>query len=241
VRSVGLIVVGSILAGGIYYALAALSAGMAGPWQQVSQQELPAAAACRLAFGSEFFARFVLVSGLFGIVTVGNACSIACSRLLFSLSRARCLGPTFLRLHATYGSPVPAIVFATIFGAAGTLLGRGGIAPIVNVGSAAACFGYLVAAVSLIRLRRTDPGRARSYRVPGGVFTAGAAALFSLLLLYSAVRQNWIDAGGTFPIEWAVMLTWAVVGVALYRWNAPVRAQMPAELRRSVMIGDAQA
>jgi amino acid transporter len=136
---------------------------------------------------------------------------------------------------------VPAIVFATIFGAAGTLLGRGGIAPIVNVGSAAACFGYLVAAVSLIRLRRTDPGRARSYRVPGGVFTAGAAALFSLLLLYSAVRQNWIDAGGTFPIEWAVMLTWAVVGVALYRWNAPVRAQMPAELRRSVMIGDAQA
>lgn len=238
-RSVGLIIVFAILAGGVYYGVAALSAGMAGPWTTISGQELPAAAAFRAAFGSEWLARAVLVAGLFGIVTVGNACTISVSRLLFSLGRARCIAPAFTRLHPRFRSPVFAIAFATGFGVLGNFLGRAGIAPIVNVGSAAACLGYLVAALAVIRLRRTDPDRRRSYHVPGGAVTAGIAAVGSAFLLASSLRQHWVDAKGGFPLEWAVIGVWAAVGLALYRNTAPARQALgePA-LTRLMLEGE---
>ena len=239
VRAVGIIVVISVLAAAVYYALAALSAGMAGPWQEIVQQELPAAAAFRAAFGSELLARVVLLAGLFGIVTVGNACSLSATRLLFALSRARSISPVFQRLHPVRGSPVPAIAFVTGFGMLGSFLGRSGIAPIVNVGSVAAALGYLVAALALIRLRRTEPERPRPYRVRAGPLVAGVAALGSAFLLVSSLRQQWIDAGGGLPIEWAVLGVWTAIGVTLYRRSRPDRASVSAdELRRVVLGGE---
>jgi basic amino acid/polyamine antiporter, APA family len=237
VRSVGIVVVLSILAGAVYYALAALSAGMAGPWQAVVSENLPAAAAFRLAFDSELLARAVLVTGLFGIGTVGNACSIAVTRLLFSLSRSRYITPAFQRLHASRGSPVTAIAFVTVFSLAGTFLGRAGIAPIVNVGSSVATLAYLVAALSLIRLRYTAPERERPYRVPGGVVTAGLAAAGGVFLLFSSLRQQWVDARGTVPVEWVVLAIWSAIGVALY-WSArPARASLGPDAHRDLVLG----
>jgi amino acid transporter len=239
VRSVGIIVVLSILAGAAYYALAALSAGMAGPWQQISGQELPAAAAFRAAFGSELFARIVLVSGLFGIITVGNACSIAVSRLLYSLGRSRLLTTSFTELHPRFGSPVRAIGFVVVASVLGTLLGRAGIAPIVNVGSAAAALAYLVTALSLIRLRRLEPTRPRPYAVRAGVLVGWAAAAASGFLLVSSLRQHWIDArgaGAAFPLEWVVMLIWAAIGGLLYRRGRRERAEMPEAVRARLMV-----
>lgn len=239
VRSVGIIVVLSILAGGVYYALAALSAGMAGPWQEVTRENLPAAAAFRLAFDSELLARVVLVTGLFGIGTVGNACSMSVTRLLYSLSRSRFITPVFLRLHATRGSPVTAIVFVTVVSAMGSFLGRAGISPIVNVGSSVAAAAYLLAALSVIRLRGAAPDRARPYRVPGGVVTAGLAALGAGFLLVSSLRQQWLDAKGAVPLEWVVLAVWFAIGLALY-WNArPARAGLDAAARRELVLGKA--
>jgi amino acid transporter len=211
---------------------------MAGPWQQITTQELPAAAAFRLAFDSELLARVVLVTGLFGIGTVGNACSIAVTRLLYSLSRSRWITPVFTRLHATRGSPVPAIVFATTFSLLGCFLGRAGLAPIVNVGSAVAAVAYLIASLSVIRLRRIDPARARPYRMPGGVPLAVVAALGSGFLTLSSFRQHWVDARGAFPLEWAILLVWAAIGLGLYRQARPERESLGEPERRRLMLGE---
>ncbi len=236
VRSVGLIVVLSVLAAAVYYALAALSAGMAAPWPSIARQELPVAAAFRAAFGSELLARAVLVAGLFGIVTVGNACTIAATRLLFALSRARAITPVFQRLHAEYGSPVPAIAFVTGFGVLGNFLGRSGIAPIVNVGSVAAALGYLITALAVLRLRRTAPDRPRPYRMPLVRLVGGISAAGALFLLASSLRQHWIDAKGGVPIEWVVIVVWAAIGFALYRAAGPSRRALgESQLRRLVL------
>ena len=239
-RVLGLIVVGSILAASAYYALAALSTGMVGPWQQIVKQELPVAAAFRLAFGSELFARIVLVAGLFGIVTVGNASSIAATRLLFAMGRARLITPAFTKLHPGFGSPVVAIVFVTAFGMLGNFLGRSGIAPIVNVGSAAAAFAYLLTSLSVWRLRQSEPGRARPYRVPAGVVISGLATIGSLFLLASSFRQHWLDAGGSFPLEWVVIAIWAVIGVFMWRATAAERATLPAGEQRRIILGESK-
>lgn len=237
-RSLGLIVVGSILAAAAYYALAALSAGMVGPWQQIVKQELPVAAAFRNAFGSEVFARIVLLAGLFGIVTVGNAASIAATRLLYAMGRARMITPAFTRLHPTFGSPITAIVFVTAFGLLGNFLGRSGIAPIVNVGSAAASFAYLMTSVAVWRLRRTEPDRDRPYRIPAGVIVSLLAATGSVFLLISSFRQHWIDAGRSFPLEWGVMLAWIAIGVLLWRAAAGDRAKLARGQQRRIVLGE---
>ena len=237
-RTLGLIVVLSILAAATFYALAALAAGMVGPWQQIVAQDLPVAAAFRMAFGSEWLARVVLVAGLFGIVTVGNGASIGATRLLFALGRARMITPAFTKLHPAYGSPVTAIVFVTVFGLAGDFLGRSGIAPIVNVGSAAACLAYLLTSLGVWKLRRTEPDRIRPYRIPAGGVVSVLAAVGSVFLMGSSIRQQWLDAKGGIPIEWAVMAVWAAIGVVMYRAAAPARAGLTEAAQRRTIMGE---
>jgi amino acid transporter len=238
-KTLGWMVVLSVMAAAAYYALAAIATGMVGPWQEIVGAELPVAAAFRKAFGSELFARIVLLAGLFGIVTVGNGASIAATRLLFALGRARMIPASFTRLHPKYGSPVVGIIFVTAFGLLGNFLGRSGVAPIVNVGSAAACLAYLSTSLSVWRLRRLEPDRPRPFRVPLGVPISLIASAGSLFLLISAVRQHWIDAKGGFPMEWAVIIAWAILGGVMWRAAAKERQGLSELDQRRIIGGDA--
>lgn len=236
-RVLGLIVVAVVLAAAAYYAIAAFAIGMVTPWQSILTQELPAASAFKLRFGNEFFTRVVLVSGVFGILTVGNGASLAGSRLLFAMSRARMVSPAFERLHPRTGAPVVAIVFIMGLGIGLNFLGRGGVVPIVSVGSAAVSLAYFFACLSLPRLRQLDPDRPRPYRLPGGPAVAILAAAGSLTLLVSSFRQHWIDAGRSFPLEWAIVILWALIGVGVWRAAARARAELSPEERARIMMG----
>ena len=237
-RTLGLVLVATVLVAGLYYALAALAAGMVGPWGAIVTADLPVAAAFRLAFGSELFARIVLVAGLLGIITVGNGAFIASSRLIFALGRARLIAPVFTNLHPVYRSPTTAIGFITVFGLLGDFLGRQGIGPIVNVGAAAGSFAYLVTALAVWRLRRINPDRPRPFRLPT-VAVAALASIGSVVLLISALRQHWIDAAGGFPLEWVVIVVWVAIGWVMWRTSSRHRDQLdPGEQRRIVLGGD---
>ncbi len=237
-RRLGLIVVAVILAAAAYYAVAAFAIGMVTPWQSILTEELPAASAFRLRFGNEFFTRVVLVSGVFGILTVGNGASLAGSRLLFAMSRARMVSPAFGRLHPRTGAPVAAILFITALGIGLNFLGRGGVVPIVSVGSAAVSLAYFFAALALPRLRQIDPARPRPYRLPAGPLVAALAALGSLFLLVSSFRQHWIDAGGSFPLEWGVVMLWTLIGVVVWRAAARARAELSPDERERIIMGE---
>ena len=236
-RTLGLIVVASVLAASVYYGMSALATGFAAPWQEVVKADLPVAAAYRIGFG-EWAARLVLLAGIFGIVTVGNGAMIAATRLLFAMGRARMITPGFTRLHPDTGAPVAAINFVLVFGVASAFLGKGGIAPIVNVGSAAACLAYFVSSLAVWRLRTLEPDRPRPYRIPLGIGVSLLAAGGSLFLLWSALRQHWIDAAGGFPLEWVVILVWAALGYWLWLRAAPARAVLAPGEQRKIVVGD---
>ncbi len=237
-RILGLVVVFSILAAAAYYAIAALSVGAVAPWQQIVKADLPAVAAFRTAFASGWMARVILVVGLCGVVTVGNAASIGATRLLFALGRARMLPPGFTELHPVYGSPVKAIWFVIGFGLLGAFLGKGGIAPIVNVGSAAACLAYFFSSLAVWRLRAVEAGHARPYRLPFAVVISPVAALGSLFLFWTALRQHWVDAGGRLPLEWVVIMVWAVLGGVLWSRARAARAVLAPGEQRKIVLGE---
>ncbi|MBM4187736.1 MAG: APC family permease [Gemmatimonadetes bacterium] len=236
-RVLGAVIVATVLASGAYYAVAALATGMAGPWAAIVKADLPAAAAFRALDSTELLARAVLLVGLLGVLTVGNGAVLSASRNLFALGRARMVTPAFTALHPVFGSPKTAIVFITVFGLLGNLLGRRGIGPIVNVGAAAASFAYLVTTLSIWRLRVTAPDRPRPFRLPS-VAIAVVSSLGALVLLLAALRQNWVDAGGGVPLEWGVIAVWGLIGAVLWNRAQGARAALGQREQRRLVLGD---
>lgn len=235
---IGRITVLSIVAAGSFYALVILSASMATPWSDLVTRELPAAAAFRVAFGSELLARVVLLTGLLGIATVGNGTFVASTRILFALSRASLITPVFRHTHPVSGVPGRAILFVGAIAAAGTLLGRQGIGPIVGIGAAGLSFGYLLTSATVLKLRLTAPDRPRPYRLRFGLPVAAAATLGSLGLMVAALRDPWVAAQGRVPFEWILLAGWAGLGALLWFVNGAARTALPADQRRALILGE---
>lgn len=238
-KLVGRVIVGSLLVAAVYYAIAALTTGMVAPWRSIIDQGLPTAAAYRFGFHSEGFARIVLIAGIFGIITVGNGVAIGAARLVYALSRARMIAPTFERVHPVYRSPTAAIALVVGIGVFGNFLGRNGIAPIVNVGSTCSALGYLVTCLGVLRFRQREPHRDRPYRVPLGSAVAVLGAAASVFLLLSSIRQQYLDAKGGFPVEWIVLLLWSVIGIGFWISGRSARGAQSESERRRVVLGPA--
>lgn len=221
---IGRVTVAAILAGALYYCLVIISGSMAMPWKEMLTRELPAAAAFKQAFNSEWLARMVLVTGLFGVATVGNGAVVAASRVLFSMSRASLLGPTFGVTSTEAGVPARAILFVGFIAGLGTLLGRQGISPVVAVGAICMSIGYLITSAMVWKLRRTQPGRDRPYRIPMGGAVSLVAAIGSAALIVAALYDPYANAGHKFPLEWGILVFWIVLGVVLYLRQRGVKA-----------------
>lgn len=220
---IGRVTVAAILAGALYYCLVIISGSMAMPWKEMLTRELPAAAAFKQAFNSEWLARAVLVTGLFGVATVGNGAVVAASRVLFSMSRASLLGP-ILGVTSHTGVPARAILFVGFIAALGTLLGRQGISPVVAVGAICMSIGYLITSALVWKLRRTQPDRDRPYRIPMGRGVSLVAAVASALLIVAALYDPYVSAGRRIPLEWMILAVWSMLGFVLFTRQKGVKA-----------------
>jgi len=231
-----MIVVALVAAGG-FYVLVILSASMIAPWQQLlAYDQLPAAAAFGETFDSPLFARAILLAAFIGILTTFNAVFIGASRVIFAMGRAHLIPPVLARVHPTFGSPTASILLVGGLGTIGVVLGRGAIAPLVNV--ATICFGIAFGLVSLsvIRLRLTRPDAERPYRVPGGVFTASCAVLASAAFVYLAATDPY-EPGAGIPLEWYVLAVGLVLGVVLWFVGSKPRGAISEDERRRLIIG----
>jgi len=235
-RAVGRIILLSIAVALVFYCLLIVSVSMAARWQDLISWDLPSAAAFRKGLHSEILARAVLIAGLCGTFTAANSCFIAASRLLFALSRGGVIGRKLCSVHPRFGSPVGSIVFVGAVASCGVFLGRTGILPIVNVGATCLALAYGVTCLGVIRLRQTRPLQPRPYRVPGGAFTAGLAALCALLMLLISLYQPYLDVKGSFPLEWMILLVWALLGICFWKLARKTRDQMGEAERHRLMF-----
>jgi amino acid transporter len=154
------------------------------------------------------------------------------SRLSYSLARVRFLPPVFASIDRR-SVPWFSILFGGAFGCL-LFLPFGGWAKLVGAITAASAFMYSFAPVAVVSLRKSDPGRARPYKVPGLgiiapfsfivsgliIYWSGTSNLVKLdlavaffLVLYAIARrldprQQPIDfRAGAFVLPWAIGLT----------------------------------
>ena len=235
-RQAGIAILLSIALATAFFCLVILASAMAAPWQSLVDRELPAAAAFEAAFRSDFLVRVVLLAGLFGLITTWNAVLLGASRVLFALGRARIISPIFSKVHPVFGSPMIAVIFVSVIGSFGILLGRQALIPLLNVVATVQAFAFVLISVGVIKLRRTHPHVERPFRVPGGVVTAGLAALGAAFALVLAFYQPYVAAGRQIPLEWVLFLAWLILGGGFWIYARRIRESISEEERKELIL-----
>lgn len=237
-RRVAFALLASIAAASIFYALLILSCSMAMPWIQLTRLEFPAVGAFEAALHSILLAKMVLLSALLGLLATWNSVFVASSRVLYALGRARMIHPRFGTVHYQFGAPTFSILFVGVLSAAGILLGRSALLPIVSMDSSCFMLMYVIVCVSVIKLRKTDPTRPRPYSVPGGSATAVTATLASAYMLVESFYLPYASNARHIPLEWMLFLGWAVVGVLFWAISNSGRDSISESQRRLLVLGD---
>ena len=237
IRRLGLYIVLSIVGSTLFYLLVMLAVGMAAPWQETVQQELPTAAAFEAAFESPVLVKLVLSAGVIGLLTSWNGFFLAGTRVLFALGRGRIIDARFGQAHPRFGTPTRAILFSGLVTALAACLGRGALIAFIDVGSFCIAVAFLGVALSLLQLRKTDPHAKRPYRLPGGRMVACLAAAGSLFILVAMIVP-WSPVALVWPLEWLILLPLCLVGIAFWGRGRRQRDKISEQERDRLILDD---
>jgi amino acid transporter len=127
---------------------------------------------------------FMILMALFASLTSINAGLMTSSRFLYAMARDWSLPKFMARLHPAYATPWVAMVIVTLYCVAVTAFGfiTRYILCMILIIAAAECMIYIVIALCVIRLRRTEPDRERGFKIKGGI-----AGPMLVVLIYGVV------------------------------------------------------
>jgi APA family basic amino acid/polyamine antiporter len=148
------------------------------------------------------------------LVAAANSAMLGLSRLAYSLATNRQIPAGLGRLHSTRSTPF--IVIAIAAALAGALVVPEDLDLLVGIYAFGALLAFLIAHVSIIRLRFTEPDRPRPYRMPLSVPMRGGslplpAVLGAIVSFCAFVSLGIFHTGARY-----VGLGWMAFGVALY-------------------------
>lgn len=115
---------------------------------------------------------FMIIMALLASLTSINAGLMTSSRFLYAMARDWSLPKFMARLHPVYATPWVTMVVVTLYCVAVTAFGfiTHYILCMILIIAAAECMIYIVIALCVIRLRRTEPDRERGFKIKGGIF-----------------------------------------------------------------------
>lgn len=193
-------IIGSVvLATGLYVAVSAVLTGVA-PYPTLNNAA-PVATALA-AIGAGWIGKVILVASVIALTKGLLMLCYGQTRLIFAMSRDGLL-PRALCRTSHRGAPVRlSLLLGTGIAVVAALLPIGTVAELVNIG---ALFAFVVVAIGVLILRRTDPDRARPFRVP----------LLPLVPIAAIAGCVWLAT--TFEgLTWLRFAVWSAIGAAIY-------------------------
>jgi APA family basic amino acid/polyamine antiporter len=184
----------------IYIAVALVLTGLL-PWQQLATAE-PLATAFS-ALGMDWTAAIVSFGAVFATTSVLLVFQMGQPRIFFSMARDGLLPPWAARVHPRYRTPHVTTILTGV--AVGLAAGVANIDEIVQLTNIGTLFAFVLVALGILVLRRTNPEARRPFRTPLVPFVPLAAiACCGYLML----ALPWVT--------WERFIYWLLAGLAVY-------------------------
>ena len=145
----------------IYVATAAVLTGIE-PWQRLGVAN-PLAAAFS-SIGLNWAAGIVSLGAVISMTAVLLVFQLGQPRIFFAMSRDGLLPKYFARVHPKYHTPHVTTIWTGVL--VGTIAAVANINEMVELTNIGTLFAFVLVCAGVIILRRTDPGRERSFRTP---------------------------------------------------------------------------
>lgn len=229
-RDVPIGILGSLVICTILYVLAAIVLTGLVPFRELGVPDPIAIAVDRIGWPQ--FSILIKIGALAGLASVLLANAFGHSRVCYAMSRDGFLPDLFSSLHPTRNSLWKGnLLLAGIAAVSAAILPISVMADLISFGVA---FMFAMVAVSLIRLRSTEPDRERRFRVPlGGVHVGGI--WFGLVPVLAIVTSFAMTLPVAFDIagqarrgDWLpaiLLLVYAAIGLLIYLLYGRPRAR----------------
>jgi APA family basic amino acid/polyamine antiporter len=184
----------------LYIAVALVLTGIA-PWDSLNNAA-PVGGALK-ALGMNTVRMWVGVGAIVGMLSSLLVFQFGQARVWFAMSRDGLLPKLFSRIHPKHHTPhVSTWIAGFVVGIPAGVWDIGTFADLSNIGT---LFAFVVVSAGVLILRRTQPDRPRSFRVPLG-------PLFPVLSIVSCTILMM-----ALPLEtWVRFVFWSIIGLAIY-------------------------
>ncbi len=186
----------------LYISVAAVMTGTV-PFRQLFPSEGGPVAFVLSRLGYNFGSAIVGVGAVAGLSTVCLVMIYAQTRVFFAMARDGLIPAGLCKVHPKYGTPY---VVTLIVGFAVSLFAGfapiGLVAELCNIGT---LFAFVIAAISVMILRKTQPNLHRPFRCPALYLVATLAILSCLFIMY-----------GLDHITWISFCSWGLIGIVVY-------------------------
>src|SRR5690606_35605066 len=154
----------SVIFAVLWYIAIIYGVGMSLDKESLANASLATADAMGAAYGSDLFAKILILGGIAGIMTSWNAFIIGGSRIIYAMAQSGMLPAWWGYLHPKYKTPSNAILVIGILSTLCPLLGRPMLVWLVDAGGLAIVIAYFLVALSFLVLRKNEPNMERPFR-----------------------------------------------------------------------------
>lgn len=185
----------------LYVAVAIVLTGIQ-PFAIFKGDAAPVATALR-NIGLDRLEQWVTVGALMGMISSLLVYQLGQARVWFAMSRDGLLPGAFSKVHKKFRTPHVATWVAGIFvGIPAGIFDIGTLADLSNIGT---LFAFILVAIAVLILRKTQPDRQRGFRVPFVPFVPVLSVFTCLILMASLTLENWIR-----------FFVWMLIGLVIY-------------------------
>ncbi|HLR11016.1 MAG TPA: APC family permease [Sporosarcina sp.] len=242
-RKAFMLIIFAILFAAIIYALMILATAMATPWQDVAAEGHLWGTAIVIQESLGTIGLVVLVISLsMGIFTGLNGFTMAASRLLFAMARAKILPKSFEKVHPKYGTPHIAVIFTILLSALAPWFGREALEWVVDMSSIGVSIAYFYTCLTAFKLfkwdqrdviDRTKQEAAPVKKIISLIGMIASLVFVALLLVPGSPAFLGMESRIT-------LIIWIVIGIFFYLFKRKEYNAIPEEELNYLILGSTE-